>query len=172
MLGKLLLPFQTSRALKNNDAIRISECYSRAQKIGILLTYNGEEDKILVDTLMDNIERDGKEITLLIYVPKVEKGKAFNYPNFTVKDLEYSGNFENKKLEDFVNTPFDYLLNLDIEGNDAIEYVLASSKAKCRVGNYKEHKEEFYELMIDSKGESYEAFLVQVYHYIKNVRNG
>jgi len=172
MLGKFLLPFKTKVALKTNKAIRISEGYTQARKVGVIFTYSGEKNLILVNKFLDRMEQEGKEVQLLIYVAKVGKDDTYGFPHFTIKDLDFWGSFDNELLFNFEQSVFDYLINVDIQSNIVIENVLANSKAKCRVGRYQEHRQNFYELMIDYKEESYEQFLVQVYHYIKNVRNG
>ena len=172
MLRKFLLSFNTSFAVKRNNAIRISEGYMHAKKIGIVLTFKVDQHKRYIDDLMSKIKQDGKELTILTYMPVAGKEEEFSYPNFTDHDLEFTGKFNNETLAFFVKMPFDYLLNLDVDLNPAIANVLANSKAKCRVGNYNENKHEFYELMIDAKESSYEDFLVQMYHYMKSVRNG
>ena len=50
--------------------------------------------------------------------------------------------------------------------------ILAKSKAKCRVGRFEEGKSDYFEMMIDHKENNYDQFIDQVFHYIKNVRNG
>ncbi len=170
MLGKILLPFKTKMALKSNNAIRISEGYLKAEKIAVIYTFVNEENRALINKLLDRIELDGKQIQQLVYITNPKKEETFNFPNFTSREMDFFGNFKNEVLEEIVNTPFDYLLNLDIQPNQVIENVLANSKAKCRVGKCNENKHEFYELMIDAKEDSYEEFLVQIYHYMKNVR--
>lgn len=172
MLSKILLPLRTSLALKTNDAIRISEGYRNAESVGVIFSYEDEKNRSLVNRLLDRIESDGKEVNQIAYVPQAKKEDEFNFPNFINGDMDFLGRVKNEKLIEFEKKPFDYLLNLDLQPNLIIENVLANSKAKCRVGKYNENKHTFYELMIDFKEGNYEEFLVQIYHYIKSVRNG
>ena len=172
MLGNFLLPFKTKVALKTNNAIRISEGYTQAKKIAVVFTYDDEKKRGLVNKFLDRIEEEGKEVQLLIYVPKAGKDETFDFPNFSVREMDFFGHFSSELLSEFEKNAFDYLINVDVKSNVVIENVLANSKAKCRVGRYQEDKQEFYELMIDFKENNYEQFLVQILHYIKNVRNG
>lgn len=172
MFRKFLLLFKTKIILKTNNAIRISKSYKQTQNIGIIFTYNGEKNRILINKFLNKIEQEGKKVQLLAYIPKIFKEETFDFPNFMIKDMDFLRDFNNSLLSQFEQNVFDYLINADIQSNIVIENVLANSKSKCRVGRYQKNKHDFYELMIDYKGNNHEQFLVQVYHYIKNIRNG
>lgn len=172
MIGKFLLPLRTRLALKLNNAIRVSESYLGCKKIGVLYTYESKKDLKLANALMDKLEREGKEVTVVAFIPELNKQEEYGFPHFGVNDMNVLGDWNKSEVVDFCKEPFDYLLHLDMNTNKVVENILARSKSKCRVGRFEEGKSEFYELMIDHKEAKSQVFIDQIHHYIKSVRNG
>lgn len=172
MLGKFLVRIKTALALKRNDAIRVSEAYKAAKKIGLLYTLDQNRAEDLLEELIKKFESDHKEVNTMTFVPVASKLENPPYAHFDEKDLNAKGNWSNDSVKDFRNEPFDFLVSLDWNQNKYTQNILAGSKAKCRVGRYEEGKNKYFELMISPGNEKYESFLDEVYHYLTNVRNG
>jgi hypothetical protein len=83
--------------------------------------------------------------------------------------LNFWGNVTSNEVLRFADQPFDYLFYIDIESNPLFNYILAKTKAHCRIGKFKVKENAFYELMIDSRG-SYKELLDAVYKYTKELR--
>ena len=171
MIKKIFLKIRTALALKSNDTNRVSETYAKAKSIGLLYTYNESLSQGLITGLIEKLESDGKSVHTMTFVP-FKYGETPEYAYFNEKDMGTNGNWKNETVEKFRDNPFDFLISLDWNINKYTQNILAASRAKCRVGRYEEAKSQYFELMINPKGENYEGFLKELYHYVTNVRNG
>ncbi|MEQ6121025.1 hypothetical protein [Reichenbachiella sp. MALMAid0571] len=172
MFNKYFLSFKTASAIKSPKADRGTNGFSNSLRIGILFTYSDKHNFELVNEMMGKLEQEGKSVDSITYIVKMGENDSYPFPFFNIKDIDFWGNWKKTEVNDFINIPFDYLLSLDLNINNITQNILALSMAKCRVGRYEEGKSDYFELMIDHKEDDYEQFIDQVYHYIKNLRNG
>lgn len=171
MIGKFLIKLKTRFALKK-DTLRGSDAYLSAKYFGVLYTYT--DDKLIaeVNKFLTSLKEDGKDVKTLAYIPKLEKGNVPSFPHFTDKDFSSMGKWVKEEVEVFKNESFDYLISLDSVINKFSKNILATSKSKCRVGNYEEATSNYFELMINHDSGDFKRFLEELYRYLKNVRNG
>jgi len=172
MLNKYFLSFKTNAAIKSTKAVRETSGFSNSLSIGILFTYSDKHNFALVNEMVDKLEKEGKNTSSITYIMKIGEDDNYQFPFFNIKDVDFWGRWKKMEVNNFIELPFDYLLNLDLKINNVTQNILARSMAKCRVGRYEEGKSDFFELMIDHKEDKYEQYINQVYHYIKNLRNG
>lgn len=103
--------------------------YRNATSIGIL--YNSQEfDRTLIDELSESFSGDGKETASMAYTLK-ESDDRFS---FCKKDVSISGELKKEPIGFFTKQTFDFLISLDTSGDINFKYVLALSKATCKVG--------------------------------------
>lgn len=113
--------------------------YKEAASIGIL--YNADEFKTdAIQKLEELIKGDGKNVARMGYVDKPSEDTLF----FHKKDITGTGNIRKDNLSFFINQTFDFLISLDTSGNINYKYVLAISKAICKVGF---ETEQYYDLL-------------------------
>lgn len=106
-----------------------NQSYRRASSIGIL--YNSQEfERDLIEELTDSFSGDGKETSTMAYSVK-ESEDRFSYCK---KDVSISGELKKEPVGYFTNRVFDFLISLDTSGDINFKYVLALSKATCKVG--------------------------------------
>ncbi|MEO9802288.1 MAG: hypothetical protein ABJF04_03525 [Reichenbachiella sp.] len=172
MIGKFLVKIKTALALKRNDAIRVSDAYKEAKKIGLLYSLDDGRSSEMLENLISKFESDRKVVSTMTFVPVAAKLENPGYAYFNEKDLNTKGNWSKDTVEQFRKEPFDFLVSLDWNQNKYTQNILAGSKAKCRVGRYEEGKSQYFELMISPSDDKYESYLGEVYHYLTNVRNG
>lgn len=145
------LRYNTNSQLKKNKTLRSSTAFKKAQQVGVLFTV---EDKVKHDTVKEfikKLETDGKTVKVLAFLPEKKENFEFLFDYFTLKDISFWGNLISNDALHFSSLPFDFLYCLDEEPNLMILNLFARSKAKCRVGKYKEGNEAYFELMIESK---------------------
>ena len=172
MLSKYFLSFKTASSLKSSRANRNTNGFADSLSIGILYTYSDRHNFGLVNELIEKLRKEGKKVRSMTYIVKMGENDSYQFPFFNAQDMDFWGNWKKLDVKEFIDIPFDYLLSLDLNTNDVTQNILAKSMAKCRVGRYEEGKSDYFEMMIDHKENSYNQFIDQVYHYIKNVRNG
>ena len=145
-----LLKYRTNLLLRNNKADRTNLSYRKAQQVGIIFTV---EDKIKHETVKEfikKLEQDGKQVQVIEFLPAKKDNYEFRFDFFTEKDLSFWGNITSTDAIKFANTPFDFLFYVDITPNPMILYLLALSKAKCRVGRSWDDGHSYFELMIET----------------------
>jgi hypothetical protein len=143
-----LLKFKTNAYLRKNRAVRVSLPYKQSLNVGIIFSV---EDKAKHDDVKDfvkHLERDGKHVSVISFLPRQKDNYEFMYDFFTDQDLSFWGNITSTPATRFAETAFDLLFYLDTVPNPLILNLVARSKAHCRVGKFWEKRESFFELMI------------------------
>ncbi len=160
---------RTSTALKRNRNLRASMPYKKAQQIGILFSVEDKQKHLEIKEFIHQLEQDGKKVHVLEYLPLQKENYEFMFDFFSIKDINFWGKINSDSVERFCETPFDYLFYIDREPNLMALYLLASSKARCRVGRYKEGGNPFFELMIEQDGTN-KGLIETMYKYTKQLR--
>lgn len=169
MFKMQFLKWRTKSALKKNKTARASIPYKQAVNIGIIFTV---EDKHKHDAIKDfahQLERDGKKVQVLEFLPENKNNHEFKFDFFTIKDLSFWGEIIASNALKFAQTPFDYLFYVDKESNPLLLHLLAISKAHCRVGRFNEPESDFFELMIELNGND-KGLIESMYNYTSLLR--
>jgi hypothetical protein len=143
---------RTRKALAKNKSLRASTPYPQAKSIGILFSVEDKQKHMVVKEFIQQLEKDGKMVKVLEYLPLKKENYEFMFDFFTIKDLSFWGKINSTIAEKFADTPFDYLFYLDRESNPLALHLMANSKAHCRVGRFHEEESNFFELMIEQNG--------------------
>lgn len=160
---------RTRSALKKNQSLRASLPYSQARNIGILFTVEDKQKHADVKEFIHLLEQDGKKVQVLEYLPLKKENYEFKFDFFTINDLSFWGKINSAHAQKFSETPFDYLFYIDKQPNPLAQYLLATSKARCRVGRFTENDESFYEMMIGQNGTT-KGLIDTMYQYTKQLR--
>ncbi len=172
-IKKFFLTWKVKQALKAQKAIkRPTPNYDEASTIGILLKTEQDAMGLAVQHFIQQLTKDGKKVTVLAYLPKPENTVTFNFQHYVIteKDIDTWGNLNSEITETFIGQPFDYLYCISKDDEIIFQYILAKSKAKCRVGAYKKENATFYELMIDLPPEQdIDIFTKQALHYTQSI---
>ncbi|MCK6618644.1 MAG: hypothetical protein L6Q51_13475 [Cyclobacteriaceae bacterium] len=144
------LKSRTSRQLRKNSTQRGSIAYKKAQAVGIIFTVADRQKHDQVKEFIHKLEQDGKKVHVMSFLPEKRENHEFLFDFFTAKDVSFWGKINSQQAITFCETTFDYLYYLDTDPNPYIMYLLARSRAKCRVGRFWINGEPYFELMIDS----------------------
>lgn len=128
----------------------------QAKSIGILFNATHQISFEIVKELVKNISSKENTVEVLGFVDSKQLIDHYLYRKgfefFTRSQLNWYYKPESEGVEKFVNQPFDILMDLSLDEPFPIQYILAFSKAKFKVGKYTEgHK--FLDLMIDVEKE-------------------
>ncbi len=118
---------------------------------------------------MRKFVEDGKQVEVIEFLPKKKDNYEFRFNFFSENDLSFSGKIVSADAISFADTPFDFLLYLDTTPNPLILHLLARSKAKCRVGRSWSEGHPYFELMIDSVGNT-KVMSETMYSYVTQLR--
>lgn len=155
--------------MRKNKSPRVSTPYKKSNSIGVIFSVEDKQKHDDVKEFVKHLEQDGKQVRVLEFLPAKTENFEFLFDFFTIQDLNFWGRIDNSKVSNFIQTTFDYLFYLDKEHNPLILNLLAESKAFCRVGNYNEQCESYFELMIENKG-TVKGMIDNMYKYTKQLR--
>jgi len=170
MLKMTFLKLRTDATLKKKPkTVRASMPYREALNIGIIFTVEDKEKHEAVKDFIHKLERDGKKVQVLEFLPEKKNNHEFKFDFFTIQDISFWGKVTATNALKFAETQFDFLFYPDMESNPIILHLLARSKAHCRVGKYKEVESAYFELMIERDG-SNEGLMESMYNYTSQLR--
>ncbi len=168
MLTKKFIHYKSNGFLKKNKIPRTSMAYHLVNKIGVIFTIDTLEKHNVIKRFVKQLEKDGKKVDVLAFLPKKKENHEFLFEFFTDKDISFWGNITAEQVHKFANQSFDYLFYIDEESNPLIRQILAMSKAKCRVAKRDEANERFCEMMVHVPGSNQLPKLAdEMYRYTK-----
>lgn len=169
MVMKLkLLKIRTDMLLKKK-AGRGNVPYKTSRQIGVIFTVEDKSKHESVKEFLRKFEADGKQVTVIEYLPADKQNYEFKFDFFTDRDLSFWGNITSNDALKFVDIPFDYLFYLDTEPNPLILHLLARSKAKCRVGRQSDDGHCYFEFMLESDANT-KTLLEIMHRYVIQLR--
>ncbi len=140
--------------------------YREARTAGIIFVMNNLDDFETVRKFEAKLKKEGKEVHVLSYLPANVENFDFHYDFFNRKDFNFAGSLISGNVISFLQKKFDLLICLERSLNIYIEYLMAASAARFRIGPYISQRENLFELMIRTPEESDLSELInQIYHY-------
>jgi len=163
------LSARTRAQLKSNKTERVSLPFSAARNVGIIFTVEDKKKHDDIKDFVHQLEKDGKKVQVLSFLPENRDNYEFLFDFFTLKDISFWGSITAANAVSFYSTSFDYLYYLDSTPNPILMNILARSKAKCRIGKHFENAQSYFELMIHSKSGQKNLY-AGMYTYSKQVK--
>jgi hypothetical protein len=146
--------------------------YEKAVHFGLVFTMGDKNKHEDVKFLVKSLEKDGKKVNALAYLPKNTENHEFMFNFFTIKDLGFWGTLESDSISQFISQKYDYLILLDLDIHPLTENILTRTKSHFRVGRYVEGKEYLFDLMLHSEpNDGQKKYFEQILHYIKLLNN-
>lgn len=172
-IKKFFFDWRSTQLLRKFRAPRQTLNYKEAKSVGILFITHNDNMHQAVNHFIKMLKQEGKKYTALTFFDRQSDNPyTFKYDFFTEKDIDFFGNIKSEPVTEFINTDFDYLYCLCTEPTDVFDPILASCKAKCRVGFFRENKVGLFEMMIQLKPEeSVDKLIDQMVHYTKAIEH-
>jgi hypothetical protein len=145
--------------------------FYETRTVGILFDASNPEDYELVKRYVVYLREHAKKVKVLGYfstkqIPALTYSKL-EYDFFSSKETNWYGKPTTHIIDNFIEQDFDLLMDLNIHDHFPLKYISAVSKAKFKVGKYKEEDEAIYDMMIDADNtQTLKYFLRQVDTYI------
>ncbi|MFT5834262.1 MAG: hypothetical protein ACI97N_001898 [Cognaticolwellia sp.] len=160
--------YMLNQKIKSLSVKRTSIHFEKSKRIGILFDATNLDNRVFVENYMQLFRKAGKRVDIMAFVDDEEKHDNLPFKYFNRKDLSWYEHPKTQEVEEFINTPFDILINLHIHPVKSLEYIAALSHANMRVGKYDESKVHCYDLMIDNaKNENLQHFIQQIDKHLK-----
>ena len=141
----------------NNDVIKT---------IGIIFdeTYFHEKEALIQELVANGILE--KDIEILIFIDIIKKNQTFDWPFYSNKNLNWNASFDKAEINNFINKPFDLLINYyDIE-KPALMLVSHLSNARFKTG-FSSIDKRVNHFMINTTVDNYKVFTNELFLYLK-----
>jgi hypothetical protein len=160
---------KTQSYLRKNQTPRQNEAYEKAVSFGLIFTVEDRRKHDQIKNLIRKLELDKKNVKALAFLPQNQENYEFLFDFFTYREVSFWGNITAPTAQSFTESSFDFLLYLDTTPNELILNLVARSVAKCRIGKYWPEGAPYFEMMIESRGDS-ASFIDDMYKYMKSLR--
>ena len=164
-----LLKARTDWELKKNKASRSTVPFQQALNVGVIFTVEDKQKHESVKEFIKKLERDGKKVQVIEFLPEDRENYEFKFDFFSEKDLSFWGKITAENALRFSEKPFDFLFYVDINPNPFILYLLARGKARCRVGRSWPQGRPYFEFMIESIN-SNQSLMEGIYKYTTQLK--
>ncbi|MQP23690.1 hypothetical protein GFJ94_01275 [Flavobacterium sp. LMO8] len=147
----------TKNLLSSNDKV---------VTVGILVdeSYFTGTNQLIESIISQGIEA-GK-ISVLVYKDKIKKKEVINEPFLSLKNISLSGEINKKEVNEFIETPFDLLVNYYDVNKSALLLLSTKSKAKFKVG-FDTVDKRVNHVIIKSLVENFNEFVLELFKYLK-----
>lgn len=97
--------------------------------------------------------------------PEFLKAKV-DFEFFTKGNLNWAGIPKGVNIDNFLNEPFDILIDLNSYFNVPLRYLVAKSKAKLKVGRFSKENEPYFDIMIGDNKINFEDYGNELVKYL------
>ena len=157
--------------IRSRSITRYPVSFEQARTVGLLFDATEPQHRNIVRQYAEELKTKGKEVTLFAFLQENEPDANFPFKHFTKKDLNWFQYPNDEAINGFINQPFDFLINLYLDQQPALEYVSGLSRAQLRVGPYSE-KLHCYDLMIDTARQpNLDFFVKHVSYFLNRLKN-
>jgi hypothetical protein len=145
--------------------------FDQVRTVGMLFDASNPEDYELVKRYVVYLREHAKKVKVLGYFSS-KKIPAYTYSKleydfFSSKEVNWFGKPTTHIIDNFMEEEYDLLIDLNIHDHFPLKYISALSKAKFKVGKFKEEDESIYDMMIDADNtQTLKYFLRQIDTYI------
>lgn len=157
--------------LKRRNTERETLDFNKVKTIGILFDGSQVENEVIVNDFIAQLNAKGKQVELLGFVPKNNQALNTDYTSFCLHDLDFFKRPNNQKVQEFIQQPFDILINLTPLNHLQLDFIAALSNAKLRVGPYTD-RTHCYDLMIDHNEKSnLNSYIKQIDFFLNRLKS-
>ncbi len=167
MFLKFLKNFLLKRKLKKSlSNVKNNFEGNSISSVGILIdeSYFDAREAFVAELVNNGISRD--HVTVLAYRDRIRKNEVFDYPVFSLKDIDWDAHFHSDAVTNFISQNFDLLISYyDIEKAPLL-LVTQRSKASFKAG-FSTIDKRLNHFMITTVAESYQVFISELFKYLK-----
>ena len=136
------------KLLAKRSVKRQSLSLDEAKTIGILFDGTELNDRDEVLKYAEKLRKLKKQVRLLAFMNNRNDNDSLSFRNFNKKEIDFILRPKSQDAQDFIDMPFDILMNLSSKSLLPLDYIALNSKARFRVGPLLEGSHA-YDLMID-----------------------
>jgi hypothetical protein len=147
-----------------------------AHTVGIIVTPTDQDSFEQIKRFLNYLTSKNIKVFILGFVDDKKipnnflfwKGMSF----FSRNDLKWTGVPESASVTDFIDQPFDMLIDLSLANYFPVKYVSMLSKASFKIGRFGKNDDECYDLMFEiHEDASLEEYIESLTHYLNLLSN-
>jgi len=152
----------TKRLLKEKNQL----VQQKITTVGLLVdeTYFSNTEGLVEQLISHGIEKD--KITVLIYKDKIKSKELIASPFLSLKNFSFAGEIDKTEVINFLDTPFDLLINYYDINKYALLLLSIKSKANFKVG-FDSVDKRVNHFIIKTLVDEYEMFTLELFKYLK-----
>ncbi len=160
------------RRLRNRKRSKNITNFENSQLIGVVFKTDVQSDFEIVKKFLHFLTEQNNKIVALCYVDTKKVPdyyllrKGFNF--FSRNDLSFFFLPKSQVILDFIDKPFDMLIDLSTDNNFPLHFISNLSKSKFKIGRLNNNNDNLcFDVMIDtSKGNSVESLIEHIKYYV------
>ncbi len=166
-VGNLILNRNISRLERDKKFVSFSD----ARNVGIVYLVSNQGIFNKVKLLIRKLNSPYRQVMALGFVDRDSIPDYCVAANsgyyFDKKDLNWYGAPKNNYIKEFINKEFDIIIDLTLEEVYVLQYIVALSKSKLKVGRFSKSTEKYYDLMIKNDNNTLsDEYIDQILHYL------
>ena len=144
----------------------------QAKTLGVVYNAGTENDFERAGSLIRHLQSKNKIVKSIGFVPFKElphyTTTKLNFDYITLKDLNWYWKPKPAFVEDFKKAEFDVLIDLNLTGNQSLRYIVELSRAKFKIGLYRDDSKDVYDFMLEGiEPGKVSLFIKEVLHYLE-----
>jgi len=172
-IGRFKLKKGQNHLQRNVKALSLA----KASTIGVLYNATNRSDSETVKKFLHYLKEERKDVISLGFMDYKEASElitpTLKYKFFDQNDLSKSLVPRGSDVADFLNKPFNILIDLNTKGDCfPLEYISSLSIAKFKVGANGSYRGDACDLVIDiNENPELNFLIIQIKHYLKMINN-
>lgn len=152
----------TKRLLKQKNQL----VQKKIASVGLLVdeSYFSNTEALVDQIVSQGIDKE--QIKILFYKDRIKSKEVLNTPFLSLKDISFTGEINKKEVIDFLETPFDLLINYYDVNKYALVLLSVQSKANFKVG-FDTVDKRVNHFILKTLVDEYELFTSELFKYLK-----
>lgn len=165
-----------SKKLKQFSRVRQMHTLKTAQTAGVIITPTDQESFEQIKKFLNYLTGKNVKVVILGYVDDKKIPDTFLFWKginlFSKSELTWAGIPESAPVTDFIDQPFDMLIDLSLADHFPVKYITALSKSPFKIGRFGKNNPKCYDLMFEVNDEvSLGEYIENITHYLNLISN-
>lgn len=171
-IRKMMANHQLKKEVLNANRRVVTCNLHSARSVGLLSNIEDEAHYEVVKSYVKYLKNEGiKEVKAMCYCHVKEQPDylkpSINFDFLYKKEVNFLKKAKGQTVKNFTDTPFDILIDLSTRHETTLDFLLASSLARFKVGKYDVEHSLFYDFMINvDSNPSLDYYITQLNHYL------
>ena len=153
--------------------------YAQAESIALIFKERGEEHYGVISKYMSFLKDEHliKNLMALCYIEDKETPTYIkprvDFETFTKKDTNWQQLPSGTIVENFINEPYNILIDLSLDDDMPIKHIVKQSNASFKLGKHSKKNEHLYDMMIsvDKENLTPKELIEHVNHYLSIINS-